>query len=105
MVAEWSDCHRELRAAKLQSVGVTAVAQWVKNLSTTAQVAAEAWVQSLAWRSGLKDLVLSQLRLEARVHFLAWELAYASGAAIKKKASECKIFTVWLFMKMGCQPL
>ena len=32
--------------------------QWVKNMT-----AAEVWVQFLAQRSGLKDLVLPQLRL------------------------------------------
>ena len=37
--------------------------QWVKNLSTRAWVDAEAWVQSLARLSGLKDLALLQLWL------------------------------------------
>ena len=37
------------------------MAHWVKNLTTGAQVAAEAWVQSLAWLSRLKDPVLPQL--------------------------------------------
>ena len=32
--------------------------QWVEELTTEAQVAAEARVQSLAWCSGLKDLAL-----------------------------------------------
>ena len=40
---------------------VPAVAQWVKNLTVAAQVTAEAWVQSPAWYSGLKDLALPQL--------------------------------------------
>ena len=35
---------------------VPAVAQWVKNPTTEAQVTAEVQVQS--WRSGLKDLAL-----------------------------------------------
>ena len=35
---------------------VPAVAQWVKNPATEAQVTAEVQVQS--WRSGLKDLAL-----------------------------------------------
>lgn len=44
-----------------RSLGVPAVVQWVKNPKVAAQVAAEAWVLSPAWRSGLKDLVLMQL--------------------------------------------
>ena len=39
------------------------MAQWVKNLTTATQVTAELRVQSLAWHSGLKDLVLQQLWL------------------------------------------
>ena len=35
--------------------------QGVKNLTALAQVAAEAWIQSQAWCSGLKDLTLLQL--------------------------------------------
>ena len=38
---------------------VPGVAQWVKNLTTVAQVTAEGWIQSLDWCSGLKDLVLT----------------------------------------------
>ena len=38
-----------------------AVVQQVKNLTTVAQVAEEAQVQSVAWRRGLKDLALLQL--------------------------------------------
>ena len=38
--------------------------QRVKNLTAASQVAVEPWVQSLAWHSGLKDLVLLQLRPE-----------------------------------------
>ena len=37
-------------------LGVPAAAQWVKNLTAVAQVTVEARVQSLARRSGLKDL-------------------------------------------------
>ena len=37
--------------------------QWVKNLTAVAQVTTEAWVQSLAQHSGLKDLELSELRI------------------------------------------
>ena len=41
--------------------GVPAVVQLVKNMTAAAWVAVEAWVQSLAWHSGLKGLVLPQL--------------------------------------------
>lgn len=41
---------------KKQPFGVSAVVYWVKNLTVAAQVTAEAWVGSLAWCSGLKDL-------------------------------------------------
>ena len=41
--------------------GVPALVQWVKNLTAVAWVSAEVWVQSPAWRSGLKDPVLPQL--------------------------------------------
>ena len=37
------------------------MAQWVKNLTTVARIAAAAWVSFLAWSSGLKDLALPQL--------------------------------------------
>ena len=33
-------------------LGVPAVAQWVKNLTTATWVSAEVWVQFPAWRSG-----------------------------------------------------
>ena len=36
--------------------------QWVKNLTTAAQVTAEVWVQSLASCSALKDSALLQLK-------------------------------------------
>ena len=42
--------------------GVPAVTQWVKNPTAVAQAAEEAWVRSLAWCGGLKDLALPQLR-------------------------------------------
>ena len=38
-----------------EAYGVPAVAQWVKDLTEVAQVAAEAQVQSRAQRSGLKE--------------------------------------------------
>ena len=62
--------------------------QWVKNLTAAARVAGRAQVQSPAQDSGLKDLVLLQLWLVADVawiQYLAGELPYAMGAAIKKK--------------------
>ena len=41
--------------------------QWVKNLTAAAQVIAEAWVQSLAQCSGLKDLTLLQLQRRSQL--------------------------------------
>ena len=55
------------------------MAQWVKNSTAVARDAGKAQIPSLAWRNGLKDLVLLQLQ------FLAWELSYAMRMAIKKK--------------------
>ena len=55
---------------------------WVKNPLVVAWVTAEAWVQSLAWHSGLKDLVLLQPR--HRFHTEAREPPYAMGVAIKR---------------------
>ena len=37
--------------------GVPAVVGWVKNPTSEAWVTVEVWVLSLAWYSGLKDLV------------------------------------------------
>ena len=45
-----------------KNIGVHAVAHWVKNLTASAQVASEVWVQSLAW-----------------------ELPHAAGTARKKR--------------------
>ena len=63
--------------------------QWVKNLIAVTQVTAEVQVQSLAWHSGLKDPALPRQRHRsqsvAEVHPLAWELPYATSAAIKLK--------------------
>ena len=41
--------------------GVPSVAQWVKNLIAASEITLEARIWSLAWRSGLKNLVLPQL--------------------------------------------
>ena len=38
--------------------GVSTVAQWAKNLTTTAWVAREAWIQFPSWHSGVKDPAL-----------------------------------------------
>ena len=46
---------------KKKNVGVPTAVQWVKSLTAVAQVAVEAQVQSLAWRSGLKDPAFPQL--------------------------------------------
>ena len=61
-------CHKsvatrkELQEAKEHKTsGVLAVAQWVKNLTAAAQIAAEVQVQSQGWCSGLKDPSLLKL--------------------------------------------
>ena len=41
-------------------LGVPAMLQWAKNQTAVGQVAVEAWVWSLAQRSGLKDQALLQ---------------------------------------------
>ena len=46
---------------RTQHVGVPTVVQWVKNLMAVDWVTVEAWVQSLAQQSGLKDPSLPQL--------------------------------------------
>ena len=60
------------------------MAQWVKNPTSVALVAEDAWIQSLAWCNGLKDLVLEQLwqSLQLQLRFSPWaqELPYAMGA-------------------------
>ena len=61
---------------------VPTVVEWVKNPTTAAQMAAELWVQSLAWSSGLKDLALPQLWL---IQSLAQKLSYAAGETMKKE--------------------
>ena len=62
-----------LSVSKVPS-GVSAVARWVKNLTAAAQVKAEAWVQSLAQCSRLKDPALLQLqcRSQLRLRFDPW---------------------------------
>ena len=50
------------------------MAQWVKNLTAAAQVAAKACIQSLAWSSRLKDPALLQLehRSQLWLKFSPW---------------------------------
>ena len=43
-----------VRTFKIQSLRSSPVAQWVKDLSAVAQVAAEALIGSLSWHSGLR---------------------------------------------------
>lgn len=45
------------------------MAQWVKNLPAVAPVTVETQVQSLTWSSGLKDVVLPQLRHRSLLWF------------------------------------
>ena len=63
------------------------MAPWVKNPTAAAQLAAEAWVPSLAQCRALKDPALPQLQLGFNPwpgNFLAQE-ASISGLAIKKE--------------------
>ena len=52
---------------KNDTLGVPAVAQWVKNPTVAAQVTAEVQVQPLAQHSGLKDPVLLQLQSRSQL--------------------------------------
>ena len=58
------------------------MAQWVKNMTTEAYVAAKVWIQSLSQLSGLKryDIVAAITAL-AQIH--TQEYPYSMGAAIK----------------------
>ena len=62
--------------------GVPSVVQQVKNLTAAAGVTVEAWVGSPAQSSVLKDTALPKLGLDS---IPGQELAYAVGAAIKKR--------------------
>ena len=55
-------------------MGVPTVAQWAKNLTAAARVAAQLWVPSLDQCSGLKDPALLQLwcRLQLQLGFSPW---------------------------------
>ena len=49
----------------MKKMGVPNVAQWIKNLTVASGVTVEAWVQSPAQCSGLKDPVLPQLQFKS----------------------------------------
>ena len=74
--------------------GVPAVAQWIKNQTAVARVTVEAWVQSPARHSELKDLVLPQLQHRSKLWlgFKSWPRNfYMSWVWLfkkKKKVSE-----------------
>ena len=63
--------------------GVPAVVQWVKCLTVVVWVTEEAWVQSLAQCSRLKDPGIAVTG--AQIQSLAPELLYAVGATKKEK--------------------
>ena len=80
---------------------IPTVEQWVKNPIAVAWVTMEVQIWSLAWPSGLKDLALLQLRHRSK--FLAWEIPYALGSAIKKETkNKTAIAKLW---KQAKQPL
>ena len=61
------------------------MAQWVKNLTLAAQVTVEAWIQSPAQHSGLRDLVAAaaaDVAAAAQIQSLA-QVFYTTNAAIK----------------------
>ena len=47
--------------------GIPTMAQWVKYPGAVAQVVVEVWVRSVAWCSGLKNLVLPHLQLRLQL--------------------------------------
>ena len=63
----------------MQSLGVPAVAQWVKNPTEVAQVSEERQVWSPAW--GKRSVIATAV---AGIQSLAQEFPYATGAAILK---------------------
>ena len=75
---------------------VPTAAQWVKDPTAVAQVAAEAWVQSLVQSSGLKDPTLPQLQLR----FNPWPVNFhmpqvrpkKPNSSLKLKIKKIKIF-------------
>ena len=68
------------------------MAQWVKNQTAAARVTAEAWDQSLAWHSGLKDPALLHLwhRSQLWLRFSPWtgNFHMAWVQPLKKKEKE-----------------
>ena len=94
LYSSWLDfmmCKLSFEAVKKKKKvqGVSAVVQWVKNLTTVAWVSAKVPLPSLALHSGLKDPVLLQphCRLQLELGFSPWprELSYATSMAINKQ--------------------
>lgn len=69
-----------------QWLGVPAVAQWVKKLTAATGVSVEAWVQSLAHHSGLKDLALPGFISWPRNFHTPWVWPFKKGG--KKRKTE-----------------
>ena len=73
-------------------MGVSTVVQWVKNSIAVAQVCyggTDSTPGQVQWVKG-SDVAaaLAQVAPVAWIQFLAWELSYAAGMAIKKKKKE-----------------
>ena len=68
-----------------ENPGVPTVVQWIKNLTAVAQVAVEAWVQSLAWHSGLKEPALQQLWLGFKPWLRNFHMPWVQPFKEKKK--------------------
>ena len=82
------------------SVGAPTKVQWVKNPLPAAWVAAEAWVWYPAQCSGLKGSGVATAA--AWIQSLAWELSYATGAAIKsskKRLDKLRLLVLFCFIK------
>ena len=78
---------------KKAAKGVSAMAQWVKNPTTTVLVAAEVWVLSpslVQWVKGSGLLQLGQVIARAQMKSLAQELPHVPGTAIKLKQTNSK---------------
>ena len=92
----------EFMAFKLY-LQVPAMAQWIKNLTAVARVPAEAWIQSPAWSSGLKDLALAQLWLR----FNPWSRNFhvpQMQPLKKKKLHLKKSFKIKEYLFSTCPP-
>ena len=83
-------------------MSVPAIAQWVKNQATAAQVAAAVQVPSPAWFSGLKGSSIAIAALQvapgAWIQSLAQELLYAMGITIKKERNKENVFLLFLMV-------